>query len=98
MRSRWVWGRQRWIRARTASDANGSEARGRSEETAPASIGPLAAPIGAVGRGLRLSEWHGFTAEQQISPGRDVHLLGGDGEAIALATAPLTGAITQAPA
>src|SRR6516225_1382811 len=72
-----------------------SEARWRREETAPAPVGSLAAPIGTVRRRLRFRKRNGFFAEQAVATRRDVHLVARNRKAVALAAAPLAGRIAQ---
>jgi hypothetical protein len=78
--------------------AGRSEARRRSKEAAAAAVGSLAAPIGAIGRRLRLGKRDSLSAEQHVSIRADVDLIAWNREAITFAATPFAGGIAQTAA
>src|SRR5262249_12538641 len=90
-----------WARGATrrfAHPTNHLRVRRGGEETAPAAIGPLAAPERAVGRRLGFGERHRLHLEQVVAVRGQPHALARKEQAGALAAAPFAGAIAQAPA
>jgi hypothetical protein len=57
-------------------ERNSSRSRRRREEAAPRSVRPLAAPVGAVRRGLRLPERNDLAIDHMIAGTAHLHVLG----------------------
>src|SRR6516162_632287 len=68
------------------------------EEAAPASVRPLAAPEGAVGRRLGFRERHRLHLEEMITIRSQTDALARNDETVAFAAAPFAGAVAQAAA
>ena len=83
------------LRHRRRRAGRGLVGRRRREEAAARPVGPLAAPIGAVGRRLCLAEWHRLGAEQPVAGRADADLRVRHHEAVAFAAAPFPCGVAQ---